>query len=118
MQRLEPGCAVFNAADAEQLSSRQIAETIAAALGVRLRGLRLPRDLACALASPLDVVARVTGRNLPITAFRIRKFTSSTIHLAPALAALGFVPPVAPRDGLARMAAWFRAYTASGARDG
>lgn len=110
MRQMSPGFDFCNAVDERQLSSRQIALAIADALGVRLRGLQIPRELACVMASPLDVIARVTGRNLPITASRIRKFTSSTVHLAPALAARGFVAPVDPLTGIARMAAWFQEY--------
>jgi nucleoside-diphosphate-sugar epimerase len=105
-----PAFDVVNAVDKPDLTSGEITDAIAEALG-RPRGrLSIPLGAALALAIPFDVVIKVTGRNLPISGARVRKlFAAQTKFEAERLGAAGITPRVTLRDGLARMVRWYLA---------
>jgi nucleoside-diphosphate-sugar epimerase len=63
--------------------------------------------VAISLGSFLDVAAKITGRNFPITAARMKKFATSTHHTAQKIRALGFQQKIEPREGLRRMVEWY-----------
>ncbi|MBE0553975.1 MAG: NAD-dependent epimerase/dehydratase family protein [Rhodobacteraceae bacterium] len=62
-------------------------------------GPRLPYWLGLAMGHLADLVARVTGRRLPVSAIRVRKFCATT-SFASANPLPGFVPPHDLRAGL------------------
>jgi nucleoside-diphosphate-sugar epimerase len=107
MKHMRPGLAVYNYADEPHLTSRQIASAIAEALGIRLPRVSIPYAPALALALPMDSVAAVTGWNVPVTAKRIRKYATSTHHLARKLADAGFTPEYSTIEGLQKTVEWF-----------
>lgn len=65
-------------------------------------GPRLPYWLGMALGHLADLVARLTGRRLPVSAIRVRKFCATT-SFASANPLPGFVPPHDLREGLAHV---------------
>jgi hypothetical protein len=50
----------------------------------------------------LDVLAALTGRKLPISAVRVRKFSSETCFRSSRISATAFAPPVSLAEGLSR----------------
>jgi len=108
LDRARPGAEVFNLADEPAMTSRAIAEHLAQELGVGLPALSVPEFVALPLAMPLDWLASISGKNLPVTSSRIRKYLTDTEHQARALRAAGFQPPVAPEEGMARTVRWFQ----------
>ena len=101
---------VYNFAEKPDLTSRQITETIFHALGRRPPRLALPMTLALAAGLPFDLVSALTGRDLPISRARIRKFAGAETRFeADKLAATGFRPAVSLRDGLERTVRWYLA---------
>jgi len=101
---------VYNYVDKPDLTSREVVETIYAALGRRTPSLRVPEGLAVALAKPFDLLARGLGRDLPITSARIRKLSSAeTMFAADRVRATGFEPGIELRQALAQMVDWYRA---------
>jgi len=107
MERMQPGVDIYNYSDEPHLTSRQIAATIADALGRRIPTVAIPRILALTLALPLDLLAAVTDWNSPVTAQRIWKYTASTHHSAAKLAAAGFTTEYSSMEGLQMMAQWY-----------
>lgn len=107
------GTTTVNYADSPHLTSAQIVQTIAEALGKPIPRLAIPRPIAYVLATPLDAVARITHKNLPITSSRIRKLTMPTPHYAPRISELGFVPLVSTVDGLKKMVEWYMRHALS-----
>ena len=109
MEVAAKGTTTVNLSDEPALSSRVLAETIAAMLGRQISSLVIPRWLALPLATPLDWIAALTGANLPITRSRIEKYLSDTLHSAGKLADLGFQPPFTTEAGLTNTIEWYRA---------
>jgi nucleoside-diphosphate-sugar epimerase len=118
IDRLEPGLQTYNYADVPHLTTAELVRCIAANLQVSVPFIRIPKPLALACAFPFDVVARATGADLPLTAKRIDKFTSSTHHLADKISAAGYQPPFALQDGIRKTVAWYLGETRSTNRPG
>jgi nucleoside-diphosphate-sugar epimerase len=101
---LRVGMHLFNYADKPDLDTNTLVATVRGALGRSPRPpFRLPVAAGLLAGHVCDVLARATGRKLPISAIRVRKFTQNTRVAATRVAAAGFVPPVALEDGLRRM---------------
>lgn len=64
-------------------------------------GLRLPALMGMTIGYFADLVAIVTGKTLPISSIRIKKFISTT-QFASSVSETGFVPPVSLEEGLTR----------------
>jgi nucleoside-diphosphate-sugar epimerase len=107
MERMKPGVAIYNYADEPQLSTRQIGETIALALGRKIR-FTLPKTLGIMMGIPFDLAIKVTGKNLPISSARIKKLATPTHHSAQKLFSEGFKPAFTTIDGLKKMVEWYK----------
>ena len=102
------GLQLFNYADKPDMSSREIADEIATALGLRPTRFRIPLGLAIALISPLDLLGRLIGRSFPVSGFRIRKFAESrTVFNSAAVFSGGFVAPYSLQHGIRAMVTWY-----------
>lgn len=105
--RMQPGVNIYNYADEPQLTTRQIANVIAEALGRRIR-ITIPKTIGVMLGLPFDLMIKITGRNLPISTARIKKLGTQTFHSAKKLFDAGFKPKYTTVDGLKKMVEWFR----------
>lgn len=102
------GVRIYNAVDKPDLTSRQIAETIYRGLERSPPWLGVPMWAALAAAKPFDAAIALTGRNLPISSQRIRKFAdSSTVFSSEKLDATGIERRVPLEVGIERMVAWY-----------
>jgi GlcNAc-P-P-Und epimerase len=61
----------------------------------------LPAFLGMAIGYFADFVTRLTGKTLPVSSIRVKKFMGTT-QFASSVSETGFVPPVSLEDGLAR----------------
>ena len=97
------GTHLFNYADVPDLSMEELVETILEALGrPPVIRARVPYVVGYLGGLACDTVAVVTGRRLPISAARIRKFCSTTTFSAERAHATGFRPPIDLREALAK----------------
>lgn len=106
LDNLKPGVNIYNYSDNPQLSSRQIAETIATALK-RKNPITLPYSLVTAMGLPFDLAIKVTGKDLPISTSRIKKFCTETYHKAIKVETRGFEPKYSNVEGLQNMVKWY-----------
>ena len=65
-------------------------------------GLRLPYSVGLGLGYVADLVARVSGKSLPISSIRVQKFCATTSFASAAHEQPGFAAPYALEEGLAR----------------
>ena len=107
IKKMRPGAEVVNYSDQPHKTSREITNLIRAELGMRPLRFHLPLNLICALAFPIDIAARITNINFPITASRIRKFASSTLHGSEKVRGLGFQQRYSVEEGLKNMVMWY-----------
>jgi nucleoside-diphosphate-sugar epimerase len=106
-QKMKPGVAIYNYADEPQLNSRVIGNTIAGALGKRIR-FNVPTWLGRAVGLPFDLIIKITGKNLPVSSARIRKLGTQTYHSARKVFDEGFVPDFTTIEGLEKMVSWYK----------
>lgn len=107
LKRLKPGVEVYNYSDYPQMATKDIAKTIAYRLSCRLPRIKLPLWFAVTAAGVFDLLAKVTGYNFPITAYRIKKFNTSTEHSSDKIRAAGYEQKITISEGFRRMAEWY-----------
>ena len=64
-------------------------------------GLRLPVFLGIAIGYFADLISKVTGKTLPVSSIRVKKFMGTT-QFRSSVSETDFVPPVSLEEGLAR----------------
>lgn len=99
----------FNYVDKPDLSSRELSELIAAVLGRKRAGLRVPLQLALAMCWPFEIARRCCGINTRVSADRVRKFAvERTVFEAAKVRAAGFSAKVDLPEAIAATVEWFR----------
>lgn len=107
MEKMKPGVQIYNYADTPQYSSREIASIIAQSLN-RKQPITLPYWMVYALGLPFDMAIKFTGKDLPISTNRIKKFCTETFHRADKVKNDGFTPKYTNSDGLQNMVGWMK----------
>ena len=70
---------VFNYVDTPDMTMNELVRQVRAKLkGKNSVGLRLPYWLGMILGKMADLVSALTGKNLPVSSIRVKKFASST----------------------------------------
>lgn len=103
----QPGCSVFNVADTDPLTLREIAGLIADACAAPAPR-SVPWWAAVCLATVGDAIERVTGREFVLDSRRLKTLTEDAVYPVDKLLGTGFAPVQATRDGIADMARWMR----------
>jgi nucleoside-diphosphate-sugar epimerase len=99
---LGPGTHVFNYVDGPDMRTGDLVDYIRGCLGKSGGAPRVPKSIAMAAGRVLDVLARLSGRNFPISAVRVRKFCETTQFRADRVRESGFHPPYSLQDALTR----------------
>ena len=100
---------VYHIAGPRPLPFRELAETIAAALGVAPPRWRVPVPLAWLGAAGLEAAGKLTGRDVPLSRTGVAFFSENRRSTyAKAERELGFTPRVELPEGVARTVAWYR----------
>jgi nucleoside-diphosphate-sugar epimerase len=98
----KPGLHIYNYIDKPDLDiNTLVSEARKTLFGKNNVGLRLPAFSGVAIGYFADFVAKVTGKTLPISSIRVKKFMATT-QFASSVSVTGFIPPVSLEDGLAR----------------
>lgn len=99
---------VYNYADKPDLTSREVVATIYRSLGKAEPRIRIPLLAAVVAAAPLDLAAKVTGKDMPVTSARIRKLAQfDTRFAAHRIFDSGFVPDLDLEQALTQMVQWY-----------
>ncbi|MGA8110525.1 MAG: NAD-dependent epimerase/dehydratase family protein [Acidobacteriaceae bacterium] len=96
------GVHILNYVDGPDKNTRDLVALVWQSLGKAGRPRHIPLPVAMLGGHVLDFVARVTGRNFPVSAIRVRKFCESTQFRAERVATTGFAPPYSLSEGLRR----------------
>ena len=99
--RLGADAHLFNYADKPDFSMQELVDTVLQTLDrPALNGTRIPYAVGYLGGAACDLVTAITGRPLPISAIRVRKFCSTTTFSVHRLQSTGFKPPTALREAL------------------
>jgi GlcNAc-P-P-Und epimerase len=104
---MQPGIEIYNYADTPQLSSREIASIISQSLS-RKEPITLPYWAVHAMGIPFDIAIKLTGKDLPISTNRVKKFCTETYHKAEKILSIGFKPEFNNQEGLENMVKWLK----------
>lgn len=95
-----------NYVDEPQLEVRELVAFARRCLGQSEGvGITLPAWLGLAMGKVADVVSRISGRSLPVSEVRIRKFMATSSYSS-AARSLGFEPPLSLEDALRKTIAF------------
>jgi GlcNAc-P-P-Und epimerase len=94
---------VYNYVDTPDLTMNELVSQVRAKLkGKEDVGLRLPYWLGVILGYTADLVATLSGKNLPVSSIRVKKFASSTEFKCAKSSLDNFQAPFSLSDGLQR----------------
>ena len=94
------GIEIFNYVDKPDFDMNTLVSEIYRHKGQSRPKLRIPYPIGILGGYCFDLLAKVTGKKLPISSIRVKKFCSSTEINADKLATSGFVRPVDFKEGL------------------
>ena len=95
--------AVYNYVDTPDMDMNSLVQQVRNTLkGQNNVGIRLPYWLGLLLGYVADGVAKVTGKNLPVSSIRVKKFCATTAFSSAKLTLDGFVPPFTLQEGINR----------------
>jgi GlcNAc-P-P-Und epimerase len=99
----KPGTEIYNFADKPDLTSEELIQTIFKALGRKPDiKLRLPYPIGLIGGYVFDCLSKLTGKKLPISSIRIKKFCADTSISTSKLEQTGFIPAYSLHEGLNR----------------
>ena len=98
----KPGYRVFNYVDKPDFNMNELVRQVRHDLGQNGKLLRLPEWLGMVGGYGVDVLAKITGKKLPISSVRVQKFCATTQFSADKLEQTGFKRPFTIGEGLER----------------
>jgi nucleoside-diphosphate-sugar epimerase len=94
---------VYNYSDTPDLTMNELVSQVRAELkGKKGVGPRLPYWLGLVLGYTADLVAKISGKNLPVSSIRVKKFASSTEFSTSKNELDKFIAPFSIAEGLSR----------------
>ena len=102
---LGPGIHIYNYVDKPDFDINTLVQTIYSELNKRnklnKREIRIPYPIGLLVGKAFDLVSLITGKKLPISFIRIKKFCSNTCF-GTSVPETGFIPPIPLKEGLIR----------------
>lgn len=100
--RFPPGIHIYNYVDKPDFDMNTLVDKVYRILNRNNKtSLRIPYALGLLGGKVFDIISLVSGKKLPISSIRIKKFCSSTCF-GTSVGRTGFIPPVSLIEGLSR----------------
>ena len=96
------GYNVYNYIDKPDLSMNELLNVVGKSLGQNSSTIQIPYFLGMFGGYCFDVLGKITGKKLPISSVRVKKFCATTQFDATKVLASGFKPPYTLSEGLDR----------------
>ena len=94
---------IFNFAGKNDLSTKEIVETVREELGIKKSFLKIPYSIGILAGFTFDILSKLTGKKFPVSVVRIQKFAAETTVSTKQLFESGFEEPYTLKDGLRNM---------------
>jgi GlcNAc-P-P-Und epimerase len=105
----QQGIDFFNYVDVPDLCSRLIVENVYRELNRKKPVFSLPLWLARLLVFPVDLLIKITGKNLPISSARINKLAVANTQIdASKIHKIADPPATSVPDGIQQMVSWYQ----------
>lgn len=102
-ETFDRGMHIYNYADKPDMDMNKFVGEVRKNIGKSGLGPRLPYVLGMIGGTAFDVLAKLTGKNFPISKIRVEKFCADTVVSADKAHASGFTAPYKMEDGLKEM---------------
>ena len=96
------GYNVFNYIDKPDFTMNELVSLVERVLGKKIPSVHFPYWMGMCGGYCFDVLAKITGKKLPITSVRVKKFCATTQFDSSKMMSTGFEPPYTLEEGLAR----------------
>lgn len=96
------GYHIFNYADKPDLTTNELVETVYKKTGKKGKPVRIPYYVGYLGGVAFDLLAKITGKKLPISSIRVRKFCATTQFSAEKVKSIGFETPYTLEEGISR----------------
>jgi len=107
LRRMRSGVEIYNYSDYPQLTTDQLVEVISQNLNRHVPRLKIPLGLVVVMASIFDSLGRLTGYDFPVTAYRIKKFNTTTYCDSEKIRKVGFKQPIDLYTGFRKTVEWY-----------
>lgn len=97
------GKQIYNFADKQDLSSREIIDIVTTELGYTKKIPSVPSWFGLIGGYTFDILAKMTGKKFPVSSIRIKKFMAETTVNTDKLLHSGFKAPYTLKEGLQKM---------------
>jgi len=94
------GYNVYNYIDKPDLTMNELIDVVGKSLGRNIPSVKIPYFLGLFGGYCFDVLAKITGKKLPISSVRVRKFCATTQFDAAKIQNIGFSAPYTLSEGL------------------
>lgn len=98
--KLTAGRHIFNYVDKPDFTMDQLTEIICLALQKQKSNFRIPYSLGLLAGYGFDLLAKITGKNFPVSSIRVKKFCARTQFKSNTIAETGFEAPVNLAKGI------------------
>ncbi|WGL95352.1 NAD-dependent epimerase/dehydratase family protein [Arsenophonus nasoniae] len=98
--QLKAGRHIFNYVDKPDFTMNQLTAIICLALQKQKSDLRIPYSLGLLAGYGFDLLAKIMGKNFPISSIRVKKFCARTQFKSNTIAETGFEAPVTLAKGI------------------
>ena len=102
IEATDPGIHIYNYVDDPDISMNELVSICESALNKKVPKVRIPYFIGIMGGTTFDVFAKITGRQFPISAVRVKKFCATTQFDASKAHSSGFQPPFTLKEGLTR----------------
>ena len=96
------GYSVYNYIDKPDLTMNELVDVVGNSLGRKIPSVKIPYFMGMIGGYGFDILAKITGKKLPISSVRVKKFCSTTQFDAAKVFASGFAPICTLSEGLDR----------------
>ena len=94
------GYNVFNYTDKPDLTTKELVQQSEKSLKRNLSSVRIPYFIGYAGGLAFDLIAKITGREFPVSSIRVKKFCATTQFSADKMLSTGYKPPYSLNYGL------------------
>ncbi len=99
---------IFNCIDKPYISLNELMKIVASQEGFAMPKLNIPVWFAYVLATPFEILSKLTGKDLKLNWNRIKKFATSTDYRAEKIREKGYVQKFSTEEEIVKMATWYR----------
>lgn len=98
----------FNCIDKPYISLNQLMTLVAEEDGFSIPKISIPLWLAYLMATPFEILSKLSGKDLKVNWNRLKKFSTSTDYRAEKIRSIGYIQKFSTEDEIKAMCKWYK----------